>query len=126
MRLHGIARSARMGWSCRCGGSLREAAPDADPGAAIVAGDATWDCEAARNAGMTPVAVRCGGFGREELEAAGAAAVFETLAEVREALAALDVTPDPAPDRFPRARAAGRVQPSGGRSRAPQPGAHCA
>jgi len=64
----------------------REAAPDVDPGAVVVIGDATWDCEAARNAGMTPVAVRCGGFGREELEAAGAAAVFETLAEVREAV----------------------------------------
>lgn len=68
--------------------ALRQAAPDVDPGAAIVVGDATWDCEAARNAGMTPIAVRCGGFGREELEAAGAAAVFETLGEVREAVAA--------------------------------------
>lgn len=65
-----------------------QAAPAVDPAATVVVGDATWDCEAARNAGMTPVAVRCGGFGREELEAAGAAAVFETLAEVREALAA--------------------------------------
>jgi len=66
--------------------ALREAAPDVDPGAAVVVGDATWDCEAARNAGMTPIAVRCGGFGREELEAAGAAVVFETLGELREAL----------------------------------------
>jgi HAD superfamily hydrolase (TIGR01509 family) len=64
-----------------------QAAPDLDASAVVVVGDATWDCEAARNAGMTAVGVRCGGFGREELEAAGAAAVFETLGEVREALA---------------------------------------
>ncbi len=63
------------------------AAPDVDPSRALVVGDATWDCEAARNASMTPVAVRCGGFGREELEAAGAVAVFETLGELRAAIA---------------------------------------
>lgn len=67
----------------------RRAAPEADRAATLVVGDATWDCEAARNAGMTPVAVRCGGFGRAELEAAGAAAVFETLGELRERLAEL-------------------------------------
>lgn len=65
------------------------AAPDVDASAVLVVGDATWDCEAARNAGMTPVAVRCGGFGREELEAAGAVAVFETLTELRHAIGRL-------------------------------------
>jgi HAD superfamily hydrolase (TIGR01509 family) len=63
-----------------------QAAPDVPPSAALMVGDAIWDCEAARNAGMTPVGVLCGGFGREELEAAGAVAVFETLVELREAL----------------------------------------
>lgn len=63
-----------------------QAAPRLDPGAVLVVGDAVWDCEAARRAGMTPVAVLCGGFGRAELEEAGAAAVFETLTELREAL----------------------------------------
>ncbi len=58
------------------------AAPDADPAAVLMIGDATWDCEAARNAGMTPVAVLSGGFGRKELEEAGAAAVFETLPQL--------------------------------------------
>jgi len=66
-----------------------QAAPELDPGAALMVGDATWDCEAARNAGVTPVAVRCGGFGREELEAAGAVAVFETLTELRLAIGRL-------------------------------------
>lgn len=61
------------------------AAPDADPSAAVMIGDATWDCEAARRAGMTPVGVLSGGFGRAELEEAGAVAVFETLSELRAA-----------------------------------------
>ncbi|HEX4806303.1 MAG TPA: HAD family hydrolase [Conexibacter sp.] len=65
------------------------AAPEVSPKRVLVVGDATWDCEAARNAGMTPVAVRCGGFGREELEAAGAVAVFETLEELGEAIGGL-------------------------------------
>ena len=69
--------------------ACERAAPDADPSAVLVVGDATWDCEAARNAGMTPVGVRCGGFGREELEAAGAVAVFETLTELRLAIGRL-------------------------------------
>lgn len=60
-----------------------QAAPDLDPSAILMVGDATWDCEAARRASFTPVGVLCGGFGREELEAAGAAAVFETLDELR-------------------------------------------
>ena len=59
-----------------------QAAPDADPSAAVMIGDATWDCEAARRAGMTPVGMLSGGFGREELEEAGAVAVFETLPEL--------------------------------------------
>jgi HAD superfamily hydrolase (TIGR01509 family) len=63
----------------------RQAAPELDAGNALVVGDATWDCEAARRAGMTPVGVLTGGFGRAELEDAGALAVFETLVELREA-----------------------------------------
>ncbi|MBS1870373.1 MAG: HAD family hydrolase [Actinobacteria bacterium] len=61
-----------------------QAAPGIDPGAVLVVGDASWDCVAARRAGMTPVAVLCGGFGRAELQEAGAAAVFETLPELAE------------------------------------------
>ncbi|HEU4721169.1 MAG TPA: HAD family hydrolase [Gemmatimonadaceae bacterium] len=59
-----------------------QAAPDLAPGAALVIGDATWDCEAAHNAGMTPVGVLSGGFSRAELEEAGAIAVFETLPQL--------------------------------------------
>jgi HAD superfamily hydrolase (TIGR01509 family) len=66
-----------------------QAAPELDASAALMIGDATWDCEAARRAGMTPVGVLSGGFGRAELEEAGAVAVFETLVELREARDAL-------------------------------------
>jgi phosphoglycolate phosphatase-like HAD superfamily hydrolase len=69
-----------------------QAGPDTDPADALVIGDATWDCEAARRGGMTPVGVLSGGFSRAELEEAGAAAVFETLSElenVREELLTL-------------------------------------
>jgi HAD superfamily hydrolase (TIGR01509 family) len=62
---------------------------DADPRAALVIGDATWDCEAARRGGMTPVGVLSGGFCRQELLDAGAEAVFSTLDELRRALDAL-------------------------------------
>jgi len=66
-----------------------QAAPQLPPEAVLVIGDAVWDCVAARRAGMTPVAVRCGGFARAELEEAGAAAVYETLRELQERLGAL-------------------------------------
>ncbi len=56
------------------------------PEGVLMIGDATWDCEAARRAGFTPVAVLSGGIGRDELERAGAAAVFATLDELRDAL----------------------------------------
>lgn len=59
------------------------AGPDVPPQAVLMIGDATWDCEAARRAGFTPVAVLTGGIGRDELEQAGAATVFATLDELR-------------------------------------------
>jgi HAD superfamily hydrolase (TIGR01509 family) len=68
-------------------GLARErAAPNVEPGSVLMVGDAVWDCEAARRAGFTPVAVLSGGIGRDELERAGAAAVFATLHELRDAL----------------------------------------
>lgn len=68
-----------------------QAAPDVPPQAVLMVGDATWDCESARRAGFLPVAVLCGGIGRDELQRAGAAAVFATLDELREALDRLPV-----------------------------------
>lgn len=51
-------------------------------GPAVMVGDSIWDCEAARRAGLDAVAVLTGGFCRQDLEAAGAAAVFDSLDEL--------------------------------------------
>jgi HAD superfamily hydrolase (TIGR01509 family) len=55
-------------------------------GAAVMIGDSTWDCEAAKRAGLETIGVLTGGFSREELRNAGAACVFERLEELRERL----------------------------------------
>jgi HAD superfamily hydrolase (TIGR01509 family) len=46
--------------------------------AAVLVGDSVWDVEAARNAGMPAIVVRSGGFGDDELNDAGAVAVYDT------------------------------------------------
>ncbi len=51
---------------------------------AVMVGDSTWDCEAARRAGIETVAVLTGGFSEAELREAGAAVVFESIEELRE------------------------------------------
>jgi HAD superfamily hydrolase (TIGR01509 family) len=53
-------------------------------GDAVMVGDSTWDCEAARRAGIETVAVLTGGFSEAELREAGAAIVFESIEELRE------------------------------------------
>jgi len=55
-------------------------------GDAAMVGDTTWDCEAAARAGIPTVAVRTGGFSRDELEEAGAANVFDSIGELIDAL----------------------------------------
>ena len=49
---------------------------------AIFVGDAVWDVEAGRRAGVPTAAVLCGGVAREALEQAGAAAVYEDPQDV--------------------------------------------
>jgi HAD superfamily hydrolase (TIGR01549 family) len=46
---------------------------------ALTIGDSTWDCQAARRLGGDAVAVRTGGFCRDELFAAGAREVYDSL-----------------------------------------------
>ncbi len=58
----------------------------ADPDDAVMIGDSTFDCEAARRAGVETVAVLTGGFSREELREAGASAVFGSIEELLESL----------------------------------------
>jgi HAD superfamily hydrolase (TIGR01549 family) len=53
---------------------------------AVMVGDSTWDCEAAGRAGIATVAVLTGGFSEQELRAAGAVAVFESVDELRRRL----------------------------------------
>jgi HAD superfamily hydrolase (TIGR01509 family) len=54
---------------------------------AVMVGDTPWDVEAAKRAGIETVCVLTGGFSRAELEEAGAAAVFESIVELRERIA---------------------------------------
>jgi HAD superfamily hydrolase (TIGR01509 family) len=57
---------------------------------AVMVGDTTWDVEAAGKLGVPTLAVRTGGFGVDELEQSGAAAVFESVMELCQKL---DETP---------------------------------
>ncbi len=55
-------------------------------GDAVMIGDSTWDVEAAKALDVPTIAVRTGGFGVDELREAGAMAVFESIADLRERL----------------------------------------
>jgi HAD superfamily hydrolase (TIGR01549 family) len=59
-------------------------------GDAVLVGDSTYDCEAAKRAGVPVVAILTGGFAVAELRDAGAAGVFESIGELCERL---DETP---------------------------------
>jgi HAD superfamily hydrolase (TIGR01509 family) len=61
----------------RAGGSESEA---------VMVGDTPWDVRAAGRASVPTIAVRTGGFGVDELEEAGAVAVFESVSALRERL----------------------------------------
>jgi HAD superfamily hydrolase (TIGR01509 family) len=55
-------------------------------GPAVMVGDSTWDCKAAKAAGVPSIGVLTGGFSVEELEQAGAQVVFESIDELRRRL----------------------------------------
>jgi HAD superfamily hydrolase (TIGR01549 family) len=59
-------------------------------GDAVLVGDSTFDCEAAKRAGVPAVAILTGGFSAAELRDAGAVGVFESVGELCERL---DETP---------------------------------
>jgi HAD superfamily hydrolase (TIGR01549 family) len=50
---------------------------------ATMVGDTPWDIQAARKAGLATVTVITGGFSEQELRDAGAAAVYDSLVELR-------------------------------------------
>ena len=49
---------------------------------ALLIGDSTWDCQAARRAGVRAIGVLTGGFSEQELREAGADRVYKALREV--------------------------------------------
>lgn len=53
---------------------------------AVMIGDSTWDCVAAAKLSVPSYAVRTGGFSPEELQEAGARAVYDSLVELGDAL----------------------------------------
>ena len=59
----------------------------ADPAHAMVVGDSIWDLLAARRAGSLGIGLLSGGYGRDELERAGA---FRVYADPADMLARLD------------------------------------
>jgi HAD superfamily hydrolase (TIGR01549 family) len=65
---------------------VKAALEKAGGGSAVMVGDTPWDIKAASGADVPTVAVITGGFSRAELEEAGAAAVFESVAELRSGL----------------------------------------
>lgn len=69
---------------------------EAQPAHALMIGDSPWDAQAAERAGVKTIAVMTGGFSEEELCQAGAAQVFESLSELKEALGHTILSGDPA------------------------------
>jgi HAD superfamily hydrolase (TIGR01509 family) len=84
-------RDAVDGWTTSADVEATKPEPDlvtaavekAGGGAAVMVGDSIWDCEAAERAGLPTIGVLTGGFARSELEDRGAAAVFESVEELR-------------------------------------------
>jgi phosphoglycolate phosphatase-like HAD superfamily hydrolase len=69
---------------------VQTAVEKAGGGEAVTVGDSTYDCEAAKRAGLETVAVLTGGFSEQELRDAGATVVFESIVALRDSL---DETP---------------------------------
>ncbi len=67
---------------------------DVDPRHAVVVGDSVWDLLAARRAGALGVGLQSGGYGREELERAGAYRVYADPAEMLARLYEIGVRSD--------------------------------
>jgi HAD superfamily hydrolase (TIGR01549 family) len=92
------ARDVADGWTTSGDVEATKPEPDlvqaavekAGGGEAVMVGDSTFDCEAARRAGLPTIAVLTGGFSEQELRDAGGLAVFGSIEELR---ASLDETP---------------------------------
>jgi HAD superfamily hydrolase (TIGR01549 family) len=90
------ARDLADAWTTKDDVDATKPAPDlvlaalekAGGGDAVMVGDTKWDIESARKAGIETICVVTGGWSRQELLDAGAAVVFETVAELRQNLEA--------------------------------------
>ena len=88
--LHG-ARELADGWTTSADVEATKPAPDlvvaamekAGASEAVMVGDSTFDCEAAKRAGIETLAVLTGGFSEQELLDAGALRVFGSIDELR-------------------------------------------
>jgi HAD superfamily hydrolase (TIGR01549 family) len=88
------ARELADGWTTSADVEATKPEPDlvqaaidkAGGGEAVMVGDSTWDCEAAKRAGIETVAVLTGGFSEAELREAGAVAVYRSIDDLRESL----------------------------------------
>ncbi len=86
------ARELADGWTTSADVEATKPAPDlvqsalarvdAQPDDAVMVGDTPWDIRAAAQTDVPTIAVRTGGFGADELREAGAAALFESVAEL--------------------------------------------
>ena len=65
---------------------VQAALEQAGTGEGLMVGDTPWDIEAARKAGIDTVCVITGGFSEQELREAGAAAVFQSVEQLRQRL----------------------------------------
>jgi HAD superfamily hydrolase (TIGR01549 family) len=92
------ARELADGWTTSADVEATKPEPDlvqaavekAGGGEAVMVGDSTWDCEAAKRAGLATIAVLTGGFSEAELRDAGALVVYSSIEDLRDAL---DETP---------------------------------
>ena len=85
------ARDVTDAWTTKDDVDATKPAPDlvvaalekAGSADAVMVGDTPWDIEAARKAGVPTICVITGGYSEQELRDAGAAAVFESVDELR-------------------------------------------
>jgi len=85
------AREVADGWTTSADVEKTKPEPDlvaaavekAGGGESVMVGDSTWDCEAAKRAGIESVGVLTGGFSDQELLDAGAVKVFHSIEDLR-------------------------------------------
>jgi HAD superfamily hydrolase (TIGR01549 family) len=95
------ARDLADGWTTS--GDVEHTKPEPDlvaaaiekagGGPAVMVGDSTWDCEAAKRLEVPTIGVLTGGFSEQELRAAGAVCVFERLDDLRGKLVSTPLSP---------------------------------